>query len=325
MSLFGDEDVPARAKQSSSLFDDDAKPSGKTGSGLFSDEMDGNDSPWGLPTPKKADRGALIKSLLPASEVPDAYIDAFDALLEAGEGAGNGVSWEGAKKLLERSGVPSESQAKIVEIVLQPGQERAGLTRGEFNVLFALLGLAQDGDDVILDSVDERKKSECARRAQSMCVVLTLARPPRALCVAPSVCEAAARTDAADPGHAAAYTPRAAHGGPVACTTEAGVWRCRGRSMGQPGPAQRPRPRRLRGATTVQRRRRGTPRHAHNQPVHDALDVRIGHGPRRHPAELLGQRRRLGRLQWVQPAFRNPRPGRRRLRCRARWRWVRSS
>jgi sorting nexin-8 len=163
MSLFGEEDVPARAKQSSSLFDDDAKPAGKTGSGLFSDELDGNDSPWGLPTPKKADRASLVKSLLPASEVPDAYIDAFDALLEAGEGVGNGVSLEGAKRLL--GGLPSESQAKILEIVSQPGQERAGLGRSEFNVLFALLGLAQDGDDVTLDSVDERKKSECSRRA----------------------------------------------------------------------------------------------------------------------------------------------------------------
>jgi sorting nexin-8 len=160
MSLFGEEDVPARAKQSSSLFDDDAKPAGKTGSGLFADDMDGNDSPWGLPTPKKADRGSLVKSLLPASDVPDAYIDAFDALLDAGDRAGNGVSLEGAKKLLGRSGVPSDSQAKILEIVSQPGQESAGLGRSEFNVLFALLGLAQDGDDVTLDSVDERKRSE---------------------------------------------------------------------------------------------------------------------------------------------------------------------
>jgi sorting nexin-8 len=160
MSLFGDEDVPSRAKQSSSLFDDEAKPAGKTGNSLFADEIDSNDSPWGLPTPKKAGRGSLVKSLLPASSVPDLYIDAFDAILDAGDRAGNGISMEGAKKLLAESRVSRDAQAKILEIVGQPGQESVGLGRNEFNVLFALIGLAQEGDDVTLDSVDERKKSQ---------------------------------------------------------------------------------------------------------------------------------------------------------------------
>jgi sorting nexin-8 len=159
MSLFGDEDVPTRAKQSSSLFDDDAKPAG---SGLFADELGGNDSPWDFPTPKKPARGSLVKSLLSAVDVPE-YIDAFDGLMEAGERAGNGISIDGAKRLLASSGISSDVQAKILEIVSQPGQESAGLGRSEFNVLFALIGLAQEGDDgeVTLDSVDERKRSRC--------------------------------------------------------------------------------------------------------------------------------------------------------------------
>jgi sorting nexin-8 len=156
MSLFGDEDVPARAKQSSSLFDDDAKPAG---SGLFADELGGSDSPWDFPTPKKAARGSLVKSLLPAVDVPE-YVDAFDALIESGDRAGNGISIDGVKKLLASSGVSSDVQTKILEMVSQPGQESAGLGRSEFNVLFALIGLAQEDDaDVTLDSVDERKKS----------------------------------------------------------------------------------------------------------------------------------------------------------------------
>lgn len=160
MSLFGDEDVPVRAKQSSSLFDDDPKPAGKTGNGLFADEIDNNDSPWGLPTPKKAGRGSYVKSLLPASDVPDAYIDAFDAVLDSGDRAGNGISIEGAKKLLSSSGVSSSDQSKMLEIVAQPGQESAGLGRNEFNVLFALIGLSQENEDITLDSVDERKRSQ---------------------------------------------------------------------------------------------------------------------------------------------------------------------
>ncbi|KAL6709161.1 Sorting nexin mvp1 [Coniothyrium glycines] len=160
MSLFGDDDVP-RAKQSSSLFDDDSKPAGRTGNtnSLFADDADSSDSPWAFPTPKKAGRGALVKSLLPASAVPDSYTDAFDALLDAGNREGNGVSTEGVKKLLSDSGVSSDSQAKILEAVLPAGQESASLGRNEFNVVFALLGLAQEGEDVTLDSVDERKRN----------------------------------------------------------------------------------------------------------------------------------------------------------------------
>lgn len=158
MSLFGDDDVPSsRAKQSSGgLFDDDdARPAARTGNSLFADEMDNDSSPWTFPTPKKGGRASLVKSLLPASEVPESYIDTFDALVEAGDGAGNGISIEGAKKLLASSGIASAAQSKILEIVAQPGQESA--TRNEFNVLFALIGLAQEGEDITLDSVDERK------------------------------------------------------------------------------------------------------------------------------------------------------------------------
>jgi sorting nexin-8 len=162
MSLFGEEDVPPRAKQPSSLFDDDPKPAGKTtGNSLFADEMDSSDSPWAFPTPKKAGRSSLVKSLLPASDVPDSYIDAFDAVLDAGDRTGNGISIEGAKKLLADSGVPGDAQAKMLEIVSQPEQESAGMGRNEFNVLFALIGLAQEGEDITLDSVDERKRSQC--------------------------------------------------------------------------------------------------------------------------------------------------------------------
>jgi sorting nexin-8 len=159
MSLFDDDDdLPSRPKQSASLFDDDPKPTGK---GLFADDFQGgDDSPWAFPTPKKAARGSLVKSLLPASDVPDSYIDAFDTLLETGDRVGNGLSIQEVKKLLGGSGLPSDTQSKILEVVSQPDQETSGLGRNEFNVLFALIGLAQEGDDVTLDSVDERKRSE---------------------------------------------------------------------------------------------------------------------------------------------------------------------
>ena len=164
MSLFGDDDdLPSRPKaqqSSSSLFDDGPKP---TGNSLFADDLHGDDSPWGFsPTPKKQ-KGSLIKSLLPASDVPDSYIDAFDRVLESGERAGSGISVAEIKKLLGSSGLPSDREAKILEIVSQPEQDSAGVGRNEFNVLYALVGLAQEGYDVSelsLDSVDERKRSK---------------------------------------------------------------------------------------------------------------------------------------------------------------------
>ncbi|KAF1355911.1 sorting nexin-like protein mvp1 [Lizonia empirigonia] len=113
----------------------------------------------GVPHPKKGGRGSLLKSLLPAADVPDSYVDAFDALLDAGDRAGSGVSVGGAKKLLASSGLPSDTQARMLDMVAQPDQDVAGLGRNEFNVLLALIGLAQEGDDVTLDSVDERKRN----------------------------------------------------------------------------------------------------------------------------------------------------------------------
>jgi sorting nexin-8 len=158
MSLFGDDDQPSRPKQTSSLFDDDPKPTHKSSTSLFADDV-GDDSPWGFPTPKKAARGSLVKTLLPATDVPDSYIDTYDALLEQGKGV---VHLSAVEELLRDSGLAKDAQAKIVGIVSQPGQDHddASLERGEFNVLFALLGLALEGDDITLDSVDERKSSE---------------------------------------------------------------------------------------------------------------------------------------------------------------------
>lgn len=176
MSLFGEDDLPSRPKQSSSLFDDDPKPAGRTGgNSLFADDIDGGDSPWAFPTPKKAGRGSLVKSLLPATDVPDAYIDAFDALLDAGNADGTGISFDGVKKLLADSGIPSSSQSRILEVV--GAQSGAALGRNEFNVVFALIGLAQEGDDMTLDSVDERKRSKCIGQQRSPYVPLNCIDP----------------------------------------------------------------------------------------------------------------------------------------------------
>ncbi|GME44226.1 hypothetical protein GTA08_BOTSDO03757 [Neofusicoccum parvum] len=161
MSLFGTspDDLP-QSKQSSTLFDDESAPANKTTSSLFGDDIDGSDSPWAYPTPKKAARANVVKTLLPAGDVPESYVDTYDTLLDQGDRFGGGVSLSGVRKLLSGSSLGPDVQGKILDIVVPNGQEpESGIGRGEFNVLLALVGLAQEGEDVTLDSVDERRRN----------------------------------------------------------------------------------------------------------------------------------------------------------------------
>lgn len=167
MSLFGESPpesaAQTRSQQQSSLFDDKLKTGTKTGSGLFDDndvaDATNEASPWSMPTPKKADRGDVVKTLLPASGVPESYIDAFDVMQNSEDRAGGGkVSLGGAKNLLESSGLGEGAQGKILKLVTG-GKTVTAFERNEINVLIALIGLSQEGDEATLDSVDERRGS----------------------------------------------------------------------------------------------------------------------------------------------------------------------
>jgi sorting nexin-8 len=152
MSLFGEfPDDPPATRSKSSLFDDD-RPSthGRSTSNLFADDDLGDHaSPWGMPTPKRAGRAQLIRTLLPATDVPEEYIDVYDRLAAGAEG----VSVE---TVLREAGVSEEARERIEGIF---AENRKSLGRGELNVLLALVGLAQEGDEVGLDGVDERRRS----------------------------------------------------------------------------------------------------------------------------------------------------------------------
>ena len=165
MSLFGtspDEpslDKPSLQRQSKSLFNDGARPTSVSNNSLFADSEDTNgDSPWAMPAPKKAARSEVIKNLLQPSDVPKSYVDAYDAILDSGDRTSGNVSKEVVSKILQSSGIGSDEQTSILNLVA-PGGVNAGLERSAFNVLMALLGLAQEGEDATLDGVDERRKS----------------------------------------------------------------------------------------------------------------------------------------------------------------------
>ncbi|PCH01309.1 Hypothetical protein PENO1_019050 [Penicillium occitanis (nom. inval.)] len=139
----------------------EANPSRLSRSSLFDDEphSHGSDSPWNMPTPKRGGRQNYIKTLLPASDVPDSYTDAFELVLDASGRSGAGVGLTTIRQILSSSRLTAADQAKILNLVLPGGQETSseGLGRNEFNVLLALIGLAQEGEDITFDAVDERR------------------------------------------------------------------------------------------------------------------------------------------------------------------------
>lgn len=131
---------------------------------LFTDDDDlagsGTHSPWDMPTPRKQQsRADLIRSLLSGADVPDSYIEAFDhALHEDGAGGGK-VSAAGVAKVLASAKLSADHQTQIQRIIA-PGGVEADVGRDAFNVVLALIGLAQEGDTISLDGVDDRRRSE---------------------------------------------------------------------------------------------------------------------------------------------------------------------
>ncbi|KAF2225794.1 sorting nexin mvp1 [Elsinoe ampelina] len=154
MSLFGSSPPTQPRANSSSLFDDSALQTKPSASGLFAD--DPSSSPWDMPTPKKNARRNLVKSLLPSTSVPELYITTYDNLLSQDGGSSGSITVSAARDFIKTTNIPASDQSKILEIVAGGGADRIG--REEFNVLLALVGLAQEGEELSLDAVDERRK-----------------------------------------------------------------------------------------------------------------------------------------------------------------------
>lgn len=159
MSLFGTSpDAPSNV-QTKSIFGDDVTPANTSSSSLFAD-TGANDSPWSMPTPKRNARQNLIRSLLPASDVPDSYVDAYDTVLNSGDRSASGINLTAIRGMLSSSSISAADQTRIFDFIVPGGPgSTGGLGRNEFNVLLALIGLAQEGDEITLDGVDERRRS----------------------------------------------------------------------------------------------------------------------------------------------------------------------
>ncbi|KAK6381268.1 Sorting nexin mvp1 [Exophiala oligosperma] len=159
MSLFGSSPTETAPLNSKSLFGDEPAQPTLTSSLFADDGGGGGESPWSMPTPKRNARQNLVKHLLPATDVPDTYVDAYDAVLHASERTGVGISLTAIKSIVQSSNLSEQEQHKILNFVIPGGQESAnGVGRSEFNVLLALIGLGQEGEDITLDGVDERRR-----------------------------------------------------------------------------------------------------------------------------------------------------------------------
>ena len=166
MSLFGDaspvETSTMATKSTTSLFEDESGSAPGTKSSLFADDDNGPaGSPWDMPTPRKAARGELIRNLLAGSDVPDSYVDTFDAVLK-NDNAGGKAGLAGVTKVLSAGKLAADDQSRVVSLISEEGR-LGDLDRNEFNVLLALIGLAQDHEDITLDGVDERRRSETSK------------------------------------------------------------------------------------------------------------------------------------------------------------------
>jgi sorting nexin-8 len=148
-----------------SLFDDEPMATKSTSSALFADDDDmntvasGTNSPWDMmPTPRRQQsRADQLRSLLPTADVPDSYIETFDVVA----GQAGYVDRARATQTMAAAKISADSQARVLSLVASGGDpDELQLGRNQFNVLLALIGLAQEGDTISLDSVDERRHSE---------------------------------------------------------------------------------------------------------------------------------------------------------------------
>ncbi|PHH81408.1 hypothetical protein CDD82_840 [Ophiocordyceps australis] len=140
-------DQPSAA--SNGLFDDDA-----------SDSRHDDSSPWDMPTPRRLQsRAHVIGNILSASDVPTHYAEVFETVVRH-DGHDGRVTASAISKLFATSRLAPESQVRIMSLLGQSDDaSHASLGPAEFNVLLALIGLAQEGEVISLDGVDERRKN----------------------------------------------------------------------------------------------------------------------------------------------------------------------
>ncbi len=118
-----------------------------TSSALFQDDDSSAPSPWDMPTPRKRLPPAPISfaTLLPASDVPDGYVEAYDAIIRE-HGSGGRISPGGIAGRWRPHDLEPTTRHGSTAFSHPRARAPGGAWGGdEFNVLLALIGLAQEG------------------------------------------------------------------------------------------------------------------------------------------------------------------------------------
>jgi len=160
MSLFGDSPPRQKPQDKSNLFDESSSNK-NAGSGLFADQetYNGDSTPWDMPTPRKNAKRTLIRTIIGEDDVPELYDRAFNVLIQRDESTDGTVSADTVRRFLAEDCNIQQSQANVIFNIINTGQSPRFI-KAEINVLLALVGLAQEeGEDVNLDSVQERRKT----------------------------------------------------------------------------------------------------------------------------------------------------------------------
>lgn len=158
MSLFGSPDVPTTTipqKSLSVLFGDDSSVPGLKPS-MFNEDKESSHEQWKFPVSDQSQRKELMMNLQPSWPIPE-YNEIFNTMSKDSDDL---IVREEVLKVLDCSGLNSDQKLLILKIIYHES-ETTRLTRNEFNVLLALIGLAQDYEDISLEKIYEKRQREC--------------------------------------------------------------------------------------------------------------------------------------------------------------------
>lgn len=120
---------------------------------LFGESSDhglfGKSDPWASPTPGTG--GKRISSLLANATIPPIYTSLYDEIRDRPSGK---VSLEAFKSVLEKSELDHRQKERIMWVITHELAITDSIPHNVWNIAMALIGLAQLGEELDLDTVD---------------------------------------------------------------------------------------------------------------------------------------------------------------------------
>ncbi|KAI0999791.1 Sorting nexin [Podosphaera aphanis] len=163
MSLFGkspeESNSAVGSKPRNSLFDDDRISPGPSSisksSSVSEDNAASTSSPWGITSLlKETGQTEDIEALLPETAIPEKYNQIFNSIPDRGRSYNGNINKAGVYMIFSHAKLDKEDEESIQDLIFQ-GASPSELSRDKFNVLLALIGLAQNYSEISLEEVRE--------------------------------------------------------------------------------------------------------------------------------------------------------------------------